>query len=520
MVNRTTQPQGSQLLLEGVQANEKLPDTQRWQEIVVKLSDIRNMPKPDELRRNPEEMEQFTGTMAHGQEERIVVSLTKDGGWNIEHGKHRCEALRRLKRTDVKAKFRADLTPEQAAMARCIGNDQQAPSTPYQAALDYEVLRKGGATIARIAEMVGKSEATVSFRLSLLKLASNVAMRVGRDITNDAAVVLVGLQEHPKLLERAQAALPSPKQLAKDRRAYLDEYHVRSAVRTALTTGKDAPAVSLQDESLGDHWDRQDPTLRVKIAQLPKVQVGHEVLYLEPAKVRGLVEEARERRLKREKSTTRADTTPERKADLRRARLARLTRARQLEMMVKHVKSRTSFGPDLLKGLIRHLVKRAHNCAQAKADLQGVLDATGLSSVKFGNADFVDKLWAKDRLAAERLAVCVLFLESRDWNGKGVRDDAVAQLATGTTFKAAEASARKAMDAKDDVKVAKPAKAKAKKPAPTPARKTVAKPIRRKAKTPPMAGTSTEVPTSLTSPPVTSPMIPAAPGDAETTEAA
>ena len=465
MVNRTPAPTSQQLVLDGVQAHDKLPDSERWQHLVIKFADVRNMPKAEDLRRTPEEMVPYTATFASGQEEDVEVSLTADGGWQIEHGRHRCFAMHSLGWTEFRAKFRKDRTPAQRAVARCMGNDQQVPSTPYEAALDYRTLQQDGATIARIAELVGKSEATVSFRLSLLKLAPSIAQRVGRTISNDAAQVLLALHEHPDLLARAEAAVPTEAELAKARRSYVDDWTMKQVVTKALTTGKNAPAVDLQDEQVSSHHERNDPDLVKAASKLPHVRVGHHTLYLDPPKLRHLVDEARERIKKRESTRRTAPRSPDQEKARQRVRLERAARTLQTATMVKHVKSRTSWGPDLLKALMTSLLRRSYNVAQAKADRLALEELAGIKNLQL-KPELVDKLWAKDRDALHRLIVGILFLQGRDYNGKVVRDDDLAQLTTGLSFKEIETAARKGLNAKDDAqlakaKVAKPAKVKA-----------------------------------------------------------
>jgi len=135
-----------------------------------------------------------------------LIVIANGEGYDLVAGERRLRAMHQLGLAHAPCLIR-ELTPEQAAIARLVENLQREQLDPLEEAHGYQQLVALGLAQREVAEKVGRSQAHVSKRLSLLKLpAAALELVTEKDgLTIQDALELTAYVEDPEVIERVVA---------------------------------------------------------------------------------------------------------------------------------------------------------------------------------------------------------------------------------------------------------------------------------------------------------------------------
>jgi len=142
---------------------------------------------------------------AHGVIQPIVVEPLQDGFYQIVAGERRWRASQRAGRTRVPAVIR-DLETESSLEIALIENLQREDLNPIEEAQAYEKLISDlGLTQEEVAGRVGKSRATITNMLRLLRLPAEVQIWISETkLSTGHAKVLLSLVDPGAILDAAR----------------------------------------------------------------------------------------------------------------------------------------------------------------------------------------------------------------------------------------------------------------------------------------------------------------------------
>lgn len=391
---------------------------------------------------------------AIGIREDVEMRKERDGYYIVD-GRHRSLACKELGWL-IPAKIVTDLNAQTAGIVAFVKNAHRRNDPPWSQAQFFEQALSGGKVSQEdVARASGVSQATVSRRMRLLKLGPAIGLRVGKDIDENALEPLYALLAHGVLFEAASKAVQARKE------PIGRAWDTLNVVTAALTGGAKPLAVNIEAVDHNIRWDAAFKAGLAKIHTIAlKADNDHErVFALDVERVRVLADGVKATREAEAKAARKSGKGKSAKSPQQ--LLEAETRRVQLDLLVRHVGSRTSWPDDFLREALANMVRGARNCALRKADRAALSAILGSEAEPHGDEELFRKLWAKDRAEAMQYAAGVLFLNRYEW------EDAGAKLLTGKTNEQARDQAKLNLrskgtaPAKADVKAAKGKGAKA-----------------------------------------------------------
>lgn len=198
----------------------------------------------------------------------IAVTPTGEDRYEVAYGHRRLEAAREAGLTVIPAIVRAPVEEPERIATMIVENLHRRDLSPLEEARAFQALRDLGLSQRDTVSRVGRSQAHVSKRLSLLKLtAAALAALDSGGITVDDALTLTKLADHPVELDEALAAGSDPKSYSTvasqvDRR--LRQIEISTAREAAFATLNEQ-GVHLVDD--GRWWQRQEKVIGQGYAQ-------------------------------------------------------------------------------------------------------------------------------------------------------------------------------------------------------------------------------------------------------------
>lgn len=187
-------------------------------------------PDPDQPRKhfNPDSIRELASSLrAHGQIQPIIVKDAGEGRYQIIAGERRWRAFMADDTLDsVEVVIRNDVAPLDVLLMQIHENEQRESMNPLDTARAYARVKEMAGTQKAAADMLKKSEATVSVYLSLLEAPEEV-QALTETITDATTLNLVG-RLIKQSAEEGRAMIEAIKSGA------VSEGTVRSAVKEKL----------------------------------------------------------------------------------------------------------------------------------------------------------------------------------------------------------------------------------------------------------------------------------------------
>ena len=173
----------------------------------VKVGDVR--PAEDNLRKGVGDVKDLTQSVkSQGILEPLVVVPGPGGTFTIVAGHRRFEAAKEAKLSEVPVIVRNDLTETDRLEIMLVENLQREDLTPIEEAQAYQRLIEIVGSQRQLTERVGRSQAHISKRLSLLKLPAKIQTKVvSGSVSIEDALQLVRLDDASEMeavLKRSQ----------------------------------------------------------------------------------------------------------------------------------------------------------------------------------------------------------------------------------------------------------------------------------------------------------------------------
>lgn len=152
----------------------------KWELVVVPVAEL--IPDPDNPRHDLHEIEDLAASIESMGLLQPIVARRRGGRLIVVAGHRRLAAVKLLGRETVEVVVTRDLPPQEVLLAMLVENGQRADVDPIEEAHAFQRLVAEGLSQNAIAERIGRSNAHVSMRLSLLTLskADQEAVRAGQ----------------------------------------------------------------------------------------------------------------------------------------------------------------------------------------------------------------------------------------------------------------------------------------------------------------------------------------------------
>lgn len=169
------------------------------------------LPNPDNPRKETGDTTELAGSIKSVGilQPLVVMPNGKEGHFLLVCGSRRLDAAKKAKLSEVPAIVREDLDEKTALEVMLVENLQREDITPLEEALTFQkLIEECGYTQRQLADRVGRSQAHISKRLTLLDLPETVQKQVedGKLGVGDA-VEIAKLKDQPELMAEAADAV-------------------------------------------------------------------------------------------------------------------------------------------------------------------------------------------------------------------------------------------------------------------------------------------------------------------------
>ncbi len=188
----------------------------------------------------------------HGVLQPVMVRPRGGGRFELIAGERRFRAAQMASLAQIPAVVRA-MTDEESLTVALIENIQREDLNAMEAARGYrQLLDQFGLTQAELARQIGKSESTVAYALSLLRLPAEMQDSIGRGvITMDHGKALLSVASSERRMTLWQEMISEGLSVAESRRRAAEEpTHANRPGRKATRRASDAAQDMLPDKDV------------------------------------------------------------------------------------------------------------------------------------------------------------------------------------------------------------------------------------------------------------------------------